>query len=83
MPSVESLKYTDISISDITESILSDVLETSLETLRKNNDETRAIVKWSGDDPSWVKDLGLVVRTHTEALAYYIPANGWGTKDIP
>lgn len=76
------MKYSDMLVSDVTAEVLEDIVETSVDNLRKNNDGTRAVVKWKGEDPAWVSSLGLTVRTHEEAIAFYVPANGWG-QEIP
>ena len=70
------MKYSDILIEDYS-IVGNDILE-SFDGLGLNNGRTRCIIKWDGDNPSWVVTLGLTVRDHTEARAYYGDyANGW------
>ena len=48
------------------------VLETSIDTIRKSIDETKAIVKWEGDtQPSCISSLTTIegTYTHSEILA--------------
>ena len=48
------------------------VLETSLDTIRKSIDETKVIVKWDGDtQPSCISSLTTIegTYTHSEILA--------------
>jgi len=64
-----NLTYTTINVSDITSSILSDCLETSMNTLTKSVDGTQAILKWKGDTPAWIATLGLSTYTQTQIRA--------------
>tara|TARA_R110000765_G_scaffold203441_1_gene308619 strand:+ start:173 stop:421 length:249 start_codon:yes stop_codon:yes gene_type:complete len=61
-----NLTYTAINVSDITPSIMSDCLETSINTLMTSVDGTQAILKWKGDPPAWVATLSLSTYTQTE-----------------
>lgn len=44
----------------------SEVLETSFETLRWNNDNTKTFVKYEGDTPAWL--VGKTAYTKAEML---------------
>tara|TARA_S200002703_G_scaffold84482_1_gene72856 strand:+ start:1120 stop:1356 length:237 start_codon:yes stop_codon:yes gene_type:complete len=44
----------------------SEVLETSFETLRWNNDSTKTFVKYEGDTPAWL--VGKTAYTKAEML---------------
>jgi len=70
------MKYSDILVNDYP-IVENDVLEDT-NGLSLNNAGTRCIIKWKGDNPSWIASLGLTVRDHTEASDYYGNyANGW------
>ena len=44
-------------ISELPQIDFSQVLETSIDTVRKSVDETKTFVKWEGDTPSTVSSL--------------------------
>ena len=54
--SYESRKWVIITLADYTEEQLIDLvnnaIQTSVDTLRKSLDNTKAILKWDGDTPS-------------------------------
>ena len=64
-----NLTYTAINVSDITPSIMSDCIETNINTLVTTVDGSQAILKWKGAPPAWVTTLGLSTYTHTEIRA--------------
>tara|TARA_Y100000593_G_scaffold56992_1_gene106169 strand:- start:1354 stop:1587 length:234 start_codon:yes stop_codon:yes gene_type:complete len=56
----------------------SQVLETSFETLRWNNDSSKTFVKFEGDTPSWL--AGKPTHTQAEMLAILNDPDGeWYT----
>jgi hypothetical protein len=66
------------------------VLDTSKDTLRYNNDRTKTIVKWIGDEPSFISELDsksiiynneeiLIILTEPEWVA--IPAVSGTTEN--
>ena len=59
-------KWIIINVSDITDEMIDNALETSLDTLRKSLDGTKTILKWDGDTPSCFD--GLTTYTHSEIL---------------
>lgn len=50
-------KFMIFNISEINNINFDEVLETSIETVRKSVDETKTFVKWDGDIPSSVNSL--------------------------
>ena len=68
--SYESRKWVIITLADYTEEQLIDLvnnaIQTSVDTLRKSLDNTKAILKWDGDTPS-VFD-GMTTYNHSEIL---------------
>tara|TARA_Y100000361_G_C11086926_1_gene304287 strand:- start:641 stop:874 length:234 start_codon:yes stop_codon:yes gene_type:complete len=56
-----------INVSDITDEMMENAFQTSLDTLRKTNDGTKAILKWDGPDtPSCFE--GITQYNHSEIL---------------
>ena len=60
-------KYTIITKEEVSSVDFSQVLETSANTLRYNNDGTKTFVKFEGDTPSFLN--GKTQYTHDEILA--------------
>ena len=56
-----------VNVSDITDEIISNAIQSSMSTLRKTNDGSKAILKWEGDTPSCFD--GMIVYSHSEILA--------------
>ena len=48
----ENRKWVIVNVSDITEEMILSAIKTSMSTLRKSLDGTKAILKWEGDTPS-------------------------------
>ena len=55
-----------INVSDITDEMIGSAIQSSMGTLRKTLDGTKAILKWDGDTPSCFD--GLTTYTHSEIL---------------
>ena len=64
--SFENRKWVIINVSDITEEMISSAIQSSMDTLRKTLDGSKAILKWDGDTPSCFD--GLTTYTHSEIL---------------
>ena len=64
--SFENRKWVIINVSDITDEMIGSAIQTSMNTLRKTLDNSKAILKWDGDTPS-VFD-GMTTYTHSEIL---------------
>ena len=61
-----SRTYVIIEAGDVSGVDFSQVLETSANTLRYNNDETKTFVKYEGSQPSFLN--GKTIYTHAEIL---------------
>ena len=59
-------KWIIINVSDVTDEMIDNALQTSMDTLRKTTDGTKTILKWDGDTPSCFD--GLTTYTHSEIL---------------
>ena len=55
-----------INVSDITDEMISNAIQISMDTLRKTLDGSKAILKWDGDTPSCFD--GLTTYSHSEIL---------------
>jgi hypothetical protein len=51
------INYLVMNFSEIDKIVWSDILQSSLETLRKSNDGLLTIIKWIGETPSFVSTL--------------------------
>lgn len=70
----ESRKWVIVNVSDITDEMITNSIQSSLTTLRKSLDNTKAILKWDGDTPSCFD--GLTTYTHSEILTE-LAKNTW------
>ena len=59
-------KWVIVNVSDITDEMIDSAMQTSMSTLRKTLDGTKAILKWDGDTPSCFD--GMVTYSHNEIL---------------
>ncbi len=72
-------KYVIIDSSGVSSVDFSQVLETSAETLRYNNNDTKTFVKFEGDTPTFLD--GKTQYTHSEILAILNNVDGeWYTE---
>ena len=63
---MENRKYVIIESSEVSSINFSEVMETSADTLRYSVDETKTLVKFVGDTPSFLD--GKTQYTHSEIL---------------
>jgi len=60
----ENRKWVIVNVSDITDEMIASAIQTSMNTLRKTNDGSKAILKWDGDTPSCFD--GMITYSHSE-----------------
>ena len=60
----ENRHWVIIKVSDITDEMFANVMQTSMNRLRKSLDGSKAILKWEGDTPSCFD--GMTVYSHSE-----------------
>ena len=70
----ENRKWVIVNVSDVTDEMITNSIQSSLTTLRKSLDNTKAILKWDGDTPSCFN--GLTTYTHSEILTE-LAKNTW------
>ena len=59
-------KWIIVNVSDITDEMIEGAIQTSMDTLRKTLDGTKAILKWDGDTPTCFD--GMTTYNHSEIL---------------
>ena len=59
-------KWVILNVSDITEEMIDSAIQSSMDTLRKTLDGSKAILKFEGDTPSCFD--GLTTYNHSEIL---------------
>ena len=59
-------KWVIVNVSDITDEMIINAIQSSMETLRKTLDGSKAILKFDGDTPSCFD--GLTTYNHSEIL---------------
>ena len=69
-------KYIIFEMTNAKDIVFSEIEETTMQTLRLSNDQTKAILKFQGETPSFL--LGMSQYTHTEIIEIINdPQNGW------
>ena len=64
--SFENRRWVIIDVSAITDEMISNAIQTSMDTLRKSLDNSKAVLKWEGDTPSVFN--GMTTYNHSEIL---------------
>ena len=62
----DNRKWVILNVSNVTDEMIDNSIQTSLDTLRKNADNSKCIFKWSGDTPSCFD--GIKTYTYSEIL---------------
>ena len=55
-----------VNVSDITDEMIANAMQSSVNTLKKTLDGNKAILKWEGDTPSCFD--GITIYSHSEIL---------------
>ena len=66
-------KWGIVNVSDITEEMIASAIQSSMDTLRKTLDGSKAILKFDGDTPSCFD--GLTTYNHSEILEELAKSN--------
>tara|TARA_Y100000310_G_scaffold129911_1_gene129079 strand:+ start:1155 stop:1397 length:243 start_codon:yes stop_codon:yes gene_type:complete len=74
-------KYVIIGKDEVDSVDFTKVLETSANTLRYSNDDSKTFVKYEGDQPSFLS--GKTEHTHSEILAILNEVDGEWWEDAP
>ena len=76
--SFENRRWVIVTVSAITDDMIASAIQTSMDTLRKTLDNSKAILKWDGDTPS-VFD-GMTTYTHSE-IRIELAKSAWTEDD--
>lgn len=79
---MSEFKYVIFDMSEVWKIDFDEVMETSIDTLRKSNDETKTFVKYLGDMPSSVSNLTTKTNEFTHSEIIDILSNEEWTKNI-
>ena len=74
----ENRKWVIVTVSAITDEMISSAIQSSTATLRKTLDGTKAILKWDGDTPSCFD--GMTTYSHSEILTE-LRTSEWTSSD--
>ncbi len=74
----ENRKWVIVNVSSITDEMVNSAIQTSMNTLRKSLDNSKAILKWDGDTPSCFD--GMTTYTHSEILTE-LAKSTWSEND--
>ena len=72
-------KWVIVNVSDITNEMIESAIQSSISTLRKSLDGTKAILKWDGDTPTCFD--GMTTYSHSEILAE-LAKSTWTEADV-
>ena len=67
-----------VNVSDITDEMIENAIQSEIATLRKTNDESKAILKWEGDTPECFEDMK--IYTHSE-IRTELRKSDWSTDE--
>ena len=60
----ENRKWVIVNVSDVTDEMIESAIQTSVDTLRKTLDGSKAVLQWDGNTPSSFD--GMTIYTHSE-----------------
>jgi len=77
---MENRQFIIFNVSELNKIDFTQVLETSIETVRKSVDETKTFVKWEGETPSCVSTLTTGDGTYNyEEILAILATEEWTT----
>jgi hypothetical protein len=71
-------KWVIVNVSDITDEMINNAIQTSVNTLRKTLDGNKGLLKWDGDTPSCFD--GMTTYSHSEILNI-LQSSDWDPND--
>lgn len=74
----ENRKWVIVNVSDITEEMIVNALQSSISTLRKSLDGSKVILKWEGDTPSCFDSM--TTYSHSEILTE-LSGSAWASDE--
>lgn len=80
---IENRQFVIFSTTEVDKINFSEVLETSIDTLRKSIDETKTFVKWEGNEPSFINELTTIEGKYTyEEMLVILSTDEWIINEI-
>ena len=67
-----------VDVPNITDEMIDNAIQTSMHSLRKTNDGSKAILKWEGDTPSCFDSM--TTYTHSEILTE-LSKSDWSSNE--
>ena len=74
----ENRTWVIVNVSDITDEMIENAIQSSRDTLRKSLDGSKAILKWDGDTPSCFD--GMTTYNHSE-IRTELAKSDWSNDD--
>ena len=71
-------KWVIVNVSDITDEMIENAIQSSMNTLRKTLDGNKGLLKWDGDTPSCFD--GMTTYSHSEILNI-LQGSDWNPND--
>lgn len=82
--SYENIEFIIFNVSELNKINFNEVLETSVDTVRKSSDKTKTFVKWEGDEPSFISTLTTKEGPYTYTqIVTILATNEWTAQELP
>ena len=82
--SYENREFIIFNVSELNKINFNEVLETSVDTVRKSSDKTKTFVKWEGDEPSFISTLTTKEGPYTYTqIVTILATNEWIAQELP
>lgn len=82
--SYENREFIIFNVSELNKINFNEVLETSVDTVRKSSDKTKTFVKWEGDEPSFISTLTTKEGPYTYTqIVTILATNEWIEQELP
>jgi hypothetical protein len=82
--SYENREFIIFNVSELNKINFNEVLETSVDTVRKSSDKTKTFVKWEGDEPSFISTLTTKEGPYTYTqIVTILATNEWTAQELP
>ena len=74
----DNRKWVIVNVVDIADEMIDNAIQTSMDTLKKSLDDSKAILKWDGNTPSCFD--GMTTYSHSEILEELIKSD-WSESE--
>jgi hypothetical protein len=80
----ENREFIIFNVSELNKINFNEVLETSVDTVRKSSDKTKTFVKWEGDEPLFISKLTTKEGPYTYTqIVTILATNEWASQELP